>query len=280
MPLTSQFAARRPRTPQRTRTRAIRLAILFLVAAGVCAACDAPLGPAPSAAPGSAQPEVRLITVTGDAEVRVVPDEVVLTLGVESLDLDLDAAKRQNDDIVKAAIDLAKQHGVKPEHMQTEYLSVEPRYRDSYETRDFLGYSVRRTLVLTIQDLGKFEELLAAELKVGVNYVHGVDFRTTELRKHKDTARALAIKAAKEKAAALAAELGLRLGDPQTIREDQSGSWSWYSSWWGAGWASGMAQNVSQNAAGGAAGASLEGATAPGQITVRAQVTVSFDLTR
>lgn len=280
MLLTSHPAARQPGLPPRSRTRAKRLAVVFLLAAGVCTACSGPLASARPDAPGSAQPEARVITVTGDAEVRVVPDEVVLTLGVETLDVELDAAKRQNDNIVKAAIDLAKQHGVKPEHIKTEYLSVEPRYRDSYEKRDFLGYYVRRTLVLTIQDLNKFEELLAAELKAGVNYVHGVDFRTTELRKHKDTARAMAIKAAKEKAAALAAELGLRLGDPQTIREDQSGSWSWYSSWWGAGWASGMAQNASQNAAGGAGGASLEGATAPGQITVRAQVTVSFDLVR
>jgi uncharacterized protein YggE len=271
---------RRPEIGRAVSSRAILLVVTLLVASGVCAGCDAPLGPAPAAAPGSTQPAARLITVTGDAEVRVVPDEVVLTLGVETQNLELDAAKRQNDDIVKAAIDLAKQQGIRPEQIKTEFLNVEPRYRDNYEKRDFLGYSVRRTLVLTIQDLSKFEDLLAAELKVGVNYVHGVDFRTTELRKHKDAARSLAIKAAKEKATALAAELGLRLGDPQTIREDQSSYWSWYSSWWGAGWGSGMAQNVSQNAAGGAAGASLEGATAPGQITVRAQVTVGFDLIR
>ena len=37
--------------------------------------------------------EPRLITVTGDAEVRVVPDEVILTLGVETLDKDLGVAK-------------------------------------------------------------------------------------------------------------------------------------------------------------------------------------------
>jgi uncharacterized protein YggE len=280
MPSTPRSAARQPGAARGGPSRAVVLVILFLVAGSLCAACDAPLGPAPLAAPASGQSQARTISVTGDAEVRVVPDEVVLTLGVETLNLELDAAKRQNDDTVKAAIDVAKQLGVKPEQIKTEYLSVEPRYRDGYERRDFLGYSVRRTVAVTVRDLSKFEELLAAELKAGVNYVHGVDFRTTELRKHKDTARSLAVKAAREKATAMAAELGLRIGDPVTIREEQTGSWSWYSSWWGAGWASSMAQNVSQNAAGGASGASLEGPTAPGQITVRAQVTVSFDLTR
>jgi uncharacterized protein YggE len=273
-------ATSRPRPGRGGYPGARLTAIMFLIAAGICAGCDAPLAPAPSGAPASAQSQARTITVTGDAEVRVVPDEVVLTLGVESWDIDLDTAKRKNDDVIKSAMDVARQRGVSPERIQTEYLSVEPRYRDSYDRQDFLGYYVRRTLVLTIRDLSTFEDILRAELNAGVNFVHGVDFRTTELRKHKDTARALAIKAAKEKATALAAELGLRLGDPQTIREDQSGAWSWYSSWWGAGWASGVAQNVSQNAVGGAATAPLEGATAPGQVTVRAQVTVSFDLTR
>ncbi len=257
-----------------------RLILVILAAAAISAGCTAPLVPARSDSPAAVQTEARTITVTGDAEVRVVPDEVVLTLGVETRDTEIDAAKRQNDEVIKAAIDVAKQYGVRQELIKTEYLGVEPRYRDSYEKRDFLGYYARRTLVITVRDLSKFEELLAAELKAGVNYVHAVDFRTTELRKHKDTARSMAIKAAQEKATDMAAELQLRLGEPRSILENQSSSWSWYNSWWGAGWASSVAQNVSQNAAGSAGGESLEGATAPGQISVRAKVTVSFDLSR
>ena len=44
--------------------------------------------------------ETRTIIVTGDAEVRVVPDEVLLTLGVQTWDKNLDQAKRENDEIV------------------------------------------------------------------------------------------------------------------------------------------------------------------------------------
>ena len=42
--------------------------------------------------------EDRTINVTGDAEVRVVPDEVILTLGVETDDMEIDVAKRKNDE--------------------------------------------------------------------------------------------------------------------------------------------------------------------------------------
>jgi len=104
-----------------------------------------------------------------------------------------------------------------------------------------------------------------------------VDFRTTELRKHRDEARALAIKAAQEKAAALAGELGQTIGQPITISENQSSWWSWYGSWWGYRWGGSATQNVVQNAGG--SGATLgDSALAPGQIAVNASVTVEFEL--
>jgi uncharacterized protein len=220
-------------------------------------------------------PALRLITTTGDAEVRVVPDEVVLTLGVETSDLVLDVAKKQNDDIVKKVFALAQGRGVEPKYIQTDYISIEPRYQDNYEKRDFLGFFVRKSIVITLKDISKFEDLLSSALGAGVNYVQGIDFRTTELRKHRDEARALAIKAASEKANALAKELGQQVGSPQTIREDQNEWWSSYSSWWGR-WATG-AQNVVQNA-GGSAAPGPDETLAPGQITVNAKVTVSFEL--
>jgi uncharacterized protein YggE len=220
--------------------------------------------------------EPRLITVNGTAEVRVVPDEVLITLGVETWDEDLDRAKRENDRRVRQIVALAKSHGVGEQHIQTDHISIEPRYRDSYEKRDFIGYFVRKTIVITLRDLSRFEDLLASVLQGGVTHVHGIQFRTTELRKYRDEARALAIQAAREKAVALAGELGQEIGQPRTIHEDQASWWSWYNSWWGARWGGGMTQNVIQEAGGVAMGE--DGALAPGQITVNARVTASFEL--
>jgi len=218
----------------------------------------------------------RLITVTGDAEVRVVPDEVILALGIETWDKDLGTAKSQNDERLKTVLALVQGLGVESRHIQTEHISIEPRYRDSYEKRDFIGYFVRKTVVVTLKDISKFETLLSSVLEGGANYVHGIEFRTTELRKHRDEARALAVKAAQEKAIALAAELGQKVGQPHKIQEEQSDWWSSYGVWWGARWGGAMAQNVIQNV--GEGSAPVEGTLAPGQITVRARVSVSFTL--
>ncbi len=217
------------------------------------------------------------ITVSGDAEVRVVPDEVILTLGVETWDEQLKVAKLQNDGRVKTVLELARSYGIESRHIQTDLISIEPRYHDNYEKDRLIGYFVRKTIVITLKDIAKFEDLLTDILEANVNYVHGIQFRTTELRKHRDQARALAIKAAQEKATALARELGQSIGRPQTIHEDQAGWWSWYGTWWGSRWGGYMAQNVIQEVGGNNFNAG-DSAIAPGQITVNARVTVTFEL--
>jgi uncharacterized protein YggE len=121
----------------------------------------------------------------------------------------------------------------------------------------------------------KFDALLSGMLETGVNYVHGVDFRTSELRKHKDEARALALKAAQEKALAMAGELDQEIGEPISIREEYSNWWSGYSSWWGYGGSSQM-QNVVQNTQG--TQPDSENAVALGLISVSAAVSVEFRL--
>lgn len=223
---------------------------------------------------GEAQP--RTVTVTGEAEVKVVPDEVVLTLGVETVNKDLAAAKAENDRRVKGILAAAQGVGVAPKDLQTDFLSIEPRYHDGYEQTDFIGYFVRKTVVVTLRDVPKFEKLLSAVLTAGANHVHGIDFRTTALRKHRDEARALAVKAARDKAAALAGELGKRIGNPRSIQEGSGGWWSSYGGWWGRGYGQTMTQNVSQLAPGGESGG--EGPLAPGTISVKASVSVTFEL--
>jgi len=72
------------------------------------------------------RPEDHLITVIGEAEVRVVPDQVVFTLGIESWDKDINVAKKANEDRVRKLIDLAKNYGIEPKHIQTDYIHMTP----------------------------------------------------------------------------------------------------------------------------------------------------------
>ena len=147
--------------------------------------------------------ESRLITVVGEAEVKVVPDEVIITMAVETSDPDLTEAKKANDARVRKVIGLTKQYGIEEKLVQTGQLSIEPRYRDSYEKREFLGYFVRKRIVVQLKDINKFEDLLSSVLIDGVNYIEGIQFRRSDLERYKEQAQAEAVRAAREKDAPL-----------------------------------------------------------------------------
>jgi len=229
---------------------------------------------------GAPESDPGIITVTGDAEVRVVPDEVILTLGIETWDGNLSTAKQQNDARAGAVLNAVERYGIEPRYIQTDHISIEPVYEHYDYKSQLTGYLVRKTMVITLKDLAKFEDLLTATLDAGANHVHGIQFRTTELRRHRDKARSLAIQAAQEKAEAMAGELDQTVGKPRTINENQAGWWSWYNSWWGGGRGGMMTQNVIQEVGGQEVGSGsfTDETIAPGQITVRAQVNVSFEL--
>lgn len=103
---------------------------------------------------------------------------------------------------------------------------------DGVRIPEIHGYRVRRAITLRADGLGAFDVLLRAAAAAGANYVHGVDFRTTDLRRYRDQARAEAIQPAREKAEALAAGLGQTLGAPLSISERGPG-WNVGSAWGG-----------------------------------------------
>ncbi len=218
----------------------------------------------------------RSISVEGEAEVKVAPDRILLTLGIETSDKDLEKARQLHDARTRAVIDAVQRHGVEAKDIQTDYLEIEPRWDATPRPENFIGYFVRKTVVVTLRDVPKFEQVLSAALASGANYVLGVQFQTSELRKHRDEARVLAIKAAREKAVDLAAQLNQKVGNPIEISELSNRWYSWYGrSWWGSRQGS-QYQNVMQNAGGDML--PEEGALSPGRISVTASVRVIFEL--
>jgi uncharacterized protein YggE len=212
------------------------------------------------------------VAVTGEAEVKVVPDQVVLSLGVESRDASLANAKRQNDAAVRKVLGVFRQFAIDPTDVQTDFMTVDIRYNSSAQTI-VDHYVVEKTIAVTLKNVARFEEILSAALDAGANHIYDVEFLTTELRKYRDEARALAAKAAIEKANDLAAASGMRVvGKPLGISSYSYGGGSWYGRSRGS-----RGANVIQNSyqGGGAAGAT-GGTIALGKISVTAAVSMDF----
>jgi len=216
------------------------------------------------------------ITVNGESIVYVKPDQIVVTFGIETRDLEIMNSKQKNNEILKKAIVATKELGIPDKNVQTDSLSIEPRYRNGYERDEFLGYFVRNTLVVTLTETGKIEDLLTKVLQAGVNYIHGVNFETTALRKYRDQARESALKAAKEKAEAMAHVLSQSVGSPLQISESGGAYYPTWSSW-GYGRGASMGQNSVQFVQSGPT--EITDTIALGKIAVRANVSAVFELT-
>ena len=222
---------------------------------------------------GSERP--RAITVSGEAVVKVEPDTVILTFGVETWDKDIMRAKEMNQEIVKKTFAVLKEGGVAENQIQTDYLSIQPRFKNDYARENFLGYAVTNNVAVTVTDPQTIEDLLTKILQAGITSIHGIEFQTSEFKAHRERARELALLAAKEKAEKMAAALGQTLGRPLTIQEVRN---DWWFGWRSSSRYSGMSQNVIQNAPSSPESEGELEAIALGKISIRANVSVTFEL--
>lgn len=218
------------------------------------------------------------ISVKGEAVVDVKPDKIVIAFGIQTCDKDIELSKKNNNDILKRAVAAVKQCGIPEKNIQTDYLSIRPEYRNNRFCEDFIGYFVRNTFLVTLGETAKVEELVSKVLAAGVTHIHGIDFQTTEFKKHREQARELALQAAKEKAEKMAAVLDCSIGGPIQIGETYSRMHGgYYSNWgWGSGQFSGMSQNVRQNMRGNSS--EISDTIALGKLSIRAAVGVTFEL--
>jgi uncharacterized protein len=216
------------------------------------------------------------LNVTGDAAVNVAPDRVRLFVGVESRNKNLLMAKAENDAAVRNVIEAVRALSVTPGDIQTDYIRVDMSYdRNLGTTVDY--YRVTKDVQILLRNVQQFEEILSRVLLAGANHIYEVEFSTSELRKHRDAARALAVKAAQEKASDLAAAAGLKVGTPLTVSAYSYGGGASYGRLQRGGYGR-MAQNVIQNAGSGGDGIGVDGTVALGKISVTASVSMTFQL--
>jgi len=223
------------------------------------------LVPALLAQDASDQP--RIITVTGTAEVKVAPDEVIMTLGVDSRDKVLAVAKADNDKRVKKLLSLAQAAGVDQKNIQTSALNMGPEYSDQ-RIPALLDYLVSQTITVTLTHLSKYEDLMTGCLNAGVNRVDGIEFVVADPKKYREQARLEAIQAAHDKAVTMAGQLGQTIGKPREIVEvtDMDAQEMSVNGQFVAQY--GLSRSMQQ------VGPTVAG----GEVTIRASVRVSFQL--
>lgn len=164
--------------------------------------------------------QIRTIEVMGEGEVNVVPDEATINLGVETSDMSLERAKAESDKRVQQIIKTLRDAGIAERDIQTQRINIEPQYDYRPEGRQFLGFMIRRNIVANIRDIAKLDDVTSRLITAGITSIFNYEYKTSQDKKFKQEARVKAVAAAKEKAEALAKELGLRVVKAYTVIED------------------------------------------------------------
>jgi uncharacterized protein len=211
------------------------------------------------------RPPLKVVRVTGTAEVKVVPDRAVIELGVEKQSASASMAKRDADATARKILAGLEANGIDDKDVQTTFLSLQPQF--NYHKGMRISYFVaEQTLSVTVRNLSRLDTLLESLIKAGGNRIDSIEYETSDLRKYRDDARDHAVKAAREKAQALAMALGQGIGKAQTIEELAQPENSHTASF-----------NVSNELSGGMP-AKSRAATATGERSVWASVVVTFEL--
>lgn len=173
----------------------------------------------------------RVVAVTGVGRVTAAPDQAVVSLGATVQRDDARDAQRELDAVMQAALRSIRALGIASEKLQTAGLSLTPVYAeieprqpsaDAARRRDeprIAAYRATNIVRVTVDDLAMVGAVVDAGIGAGVNEIRGVSFGLADDLPFRITALERAVEAARRKALAAAAALGVGLGEPVEIRE-------------------------------------------------------------
>src|ERR671914_320114 len=180
--------------------------------AAACVLAMLLLGPA-----ANAQAPVRTISVTGEGSITAANDTARLGFGVEGRGATRPVALRRSSANLRRVLAALGELGVADRDLRTRGVSV-ARRRDR-RGRKLPGYIARSGGTAVVRDVTQTGAVVDAAVAAGAASVDGpsffIDDRQAELRR----ALVAAFRDAHSKAAALAAEAGLTLGQTISIRE-------------------------------------------------------------
>ncbi len=209
----------------------------------------------------------RTVTVSGVGTMDVEPDEATVQFAVVTRAETAEAARRQNAEAAEAAMDAVRALGIEDRKMQLLGLRLDEdvEYRDGQ--RVLKGYIARRDVKVTVEDLDLVPRVVAEVVQQGANELNGIQYGLQDREAVEDQALRQAVARAQAKAQLMADALDARLGRVARIAE---GTMSMPQPRPVMYARAEMAMDDSAE--------SNPGAYAGGEITVRATVTISFEL--
>lgn len=168
------------------------------------------------------QNEGRSVSVQGEGVVRVAPDRatasIVFRQRAESLMDAHNMVQRDLQRLVDAVAAAGYERGV----VRSGALHYNPEY--SYEqgrAPQLVGYHAQMTVIVRIENMDDLPRLMELAMSSGAFEIHPVEYGVSNLAEKRKEARALAMKAARERAEELASGFDAEVGHVLQIAESE-----------------------------------------------------------
>jgi hypothetical protein len=162
-------------------------------------------------------PPAGTLSVVGTGSVTTRPDTARLSAGVTTQGANASEAMAANADAMAKVIDALKRAGVASKDLQTEFVSVDPRYDGGGGT--ITGYTASNSVSAVVRELAKVGDVIDAAVAAGANNVSGPSLARDDQDKLYRDALESAVDNARQKAAALARAAGVSLGAVRSMSE-------------------------------------------------------------
>lgn len=162
--------------------------------------------------------DLRTITVTGQGEIKAVPDLAIFTISLNSRNKVAAVAVDQVNTSAQSLVALLAKNGIEKKDITTTSGGVYPNY-DNNVAGKIVTYTANYSVSVTFRDIAKAAKIMAQVSTVpGIANVNGPSFGFAEPLQFENAALTKAVENAKSKALALAKVGGLVLKEPITIR--------------------------------------------------------------
>jgi uncharacterized protein len=176
-------------------------------------------GGTPAAAALPAGAAVSRITVTGTGAVSGTPDQLILSMGVQTSGSSVSSALQRANQAVRAVTRALTRTGVRSSDIQTSGLSIQPDYTSNSAVP--AGYGVSESIDVTLRALATAGTQISDAARAGGNatVVDGVSLNLNDSGSLLAAARTRAVADARAKAAQYAKALGRSLGPVVNMSE-------------------------------------------------------------
>lgn len=164
------------------------------------------------------------IRVSGEGKIRVMPDQVTLTINASFSKPKMVNAVRETQATVDTVMRILESFGNKEQDIKTSSISANKDYQYVGSNYKFVGFQAQQTIDFVLHDLNKFTELTAKLLDTKISSIAQIQFNHSKADSILREADLIAYDDALKSANKIAYRADVKLGKLLFLSNDGSGT--------------------------------------------------------